>query len=501
MRSVGRFYGEESDMFNWKSILKNVDLVQTGLLIDGDWLESSEKTWEVRNPFDNEVIARVAWATDKDVRLAIDTSYHAFLTWGESDAGYRSKLLRRWYDLIINNMEDLAKIITLECGKAIREARSEVIYAASFIKWYSEEAMRVSGRTIPTSNKAQRAMVINQPIGVCALITPWNFPSAMLARKVAPALATGCTAVVRPSERTPLSSLALGYLALEAGIPRGVINVICGDGAELGKIFANSEIIKKLSFTGSTKVGRSIYEASAVTIKKLSLELGGNAPFIVFKDADIDKALEDLMKTKFRNAGQTCVSVNRVFLDDLIYEKFVQKLAHKIEALVVGDGLLESTDIGPLININAVKHAKDLVKDAINLGAKLVVGDGSRQTHDTNFFEPVLLTECTCAMRIFNEEIFAPIIAVYRFKSVDEAIALANQTPYGLAGYFYANDLKLVYKVMEQLEYGMVGVNTSILSGETTPFGGIKFSGFGREGGKEGIAEYLNKKFICIDLS
>lgn len=486
-------------MLHWAELLNNPKLIQNGLLINGQWHTTKEQQ-AVINPADSQVIAHVSAASEKDVALAIESAHTAFLSWREVPVKERSKILRKWYELILNNKDDLAKIATLECGKPLAEALAEVTYGASYLEWFSEEVKRMDGDIITTNTPNQRGFIVKEPIGVCAAITPWNFPSAMLTRKVAPAIAAGCAMVARPSNQTPLSALALGYLALEAGLPKGLFNVITGSSGMIAKQLTSSAIVRKLTFTGSTEVGMQLYAQSADTMKRLSLELGGNAPFIVFADANIDSAILGLIKCKFRNAGQTCVCANRIFIADSIYDEFITKLTHAVAQLKVGNGLEIGIDVGPLINQGAVKHAQELVHDAISNGAQLICG-GKSHALSGNFFAPTILTECTSKMRIFNEELFAPIIAAYRFNSDEEVVHLANQTPFGLASYFYTNNPQRIFNLSKQLEYGMVGVNTGLISSEKTPFGGVKASGFGREGSKYGLDDYLNKKYICLDLN
>lgn len=487
-------------MLNWSELLNNTKLIKYGSLINGTYSLKSTSQTDVINPADGKVIASTFDITASDIELAIITSYTAFISWRDKTAKERSKLLRIWYKLMLDNADDLAKIITLEAGKPLAEAKNEILYAASYLEWFSEEAKRVYGDIIPANIIGQKALVIKQPVGVCAAITPWNFPSAMLTRKVGAALAAGCTMIARPSSQTPLSALALSYLALEAGIPNGVFNVILGNSNLISQKLCSSNTIRKLSFTGSTETGMSLYNQSASSMKRLSLELGGNAPFIIFDDANLDSAVTGLIRSKFRNAGQTCVCANRVFVTHRIYNEFITKLTPRITDLKVGNGLDAGIDIGPLINLSAKRHAEDLIEDALKLGAKLVYG-GKEHGLGGNFFMPTILSNCSTKMRIFNEEIFAPIIAIYIFDTDDEVVRLANNTPFGLASYFYTNNHQRVFNVAEKLEYGMVGINSGTISAENVPFGGIKHSGFGREGSLYGLDDYIDTKYICMDYS
>ena len=485
-------------MLNWDELLANPKLIKPGLLIDGRWNFEGSHT-AVTNPADGKTIANIVNVTDADIELAILTSWQAFALWKNKTAKERSICLRQWYNLIIENVDDLAKIITLEAGKPLAEARNEVLYAASYLEWFSEEAKRAYGDIIPANISGQKALVIKQPVGVCAAITPWNFPSAMLTRKVAAALAAGCTMIARPSSQTPLSALALGYLALEAGIPNGVFNIITGDSNLISQKLCASNTIRKLSFTGSTEVGMNLYRQSANTMKRLSLELGGNAPFIIFEDANLDSAITGLIRSKFRNAGQTCVCANRIFVAKRIYNEFLTKLTPQVANLKVGNGLDSGVDVGPLINLQAKERAQGLITDALDLGADLVYG-GIESALGGNFFMPTILGNCSTQMRVFTEEIFAPIIAIYTFDSDEEVIRLANDTPFGLASYFYTQNQQRVFHISENLEYGIVGVNSGTISAENVPFGGIKHSGFGREGSLYGLDDYIDTKYICLDI-
>ncbi|WP_313687330.1 NAD-dependent succinate-semialdehyde dehydrogenase, partial [Pantoea sp.] len=424
----------------------------------------------------------------------------AFISWSKMAAKDRTTLLRRWFNLMVENADDLAALMTAEQGKPLAEAKGEALYAASFVEWFAEEAKRVYGETIPAPTNNKRIVVIKQPIGVCAAITPWNFPAAMITRKAAPALAAGCTMIVRPAEKTPLTALALGELAQQAGIPAGVFQVITGDAREIGGVLTASDIVRKLSFTGSTQVGRLLMAQCAPTIKKLSLELGGNAPFIIFDDADLDAAVEGAIASKYRNAGQTCVCSNRIYVQSGIYDQFAEKLAMRVAALKVGEGLQPDVLIGPLIDANAVKKVEDHIADALAKGAKLVTG-GKPHALGNTFFEPTVLAEVTQQMKIAREETFGPVAPLFRFTTEEEVIAMANDTEFGLAAYFYTENVRRTWRVAEALEYGMVGHNTGLISNEVAPFGGVKQSGLGREGSHHGIDEYLEIKYLCSEIA
>jgi len=452
----------------------------------------------VLNPATESEIAAVREYTSAEIAELIDTADAARPAWAAETAKARAAVLRRWYGLIMERQEELAAIVTAECGKPLAEARGEVAYGASFIEWFAEEAKRAYGETVPTFAAGKRVLTILQPVGTCAAITPWNFPIAMITRKVGPALAAGCAIVVKPAEATPLSALALETLAHEAGVPRDLFRVVpSNDPAAVGSLFCSHPKIRKLSFTGSTRVGKILMAQASQNVTRLSLELGGNAPFIVFDDADLDAAAEGLMASKFRNAGQTCVCANRVLVQDGVYDAFVAKLQAKVAGLVVGDGAAPGTTIGPLINRAGVDKVASLVDDALAQGAKALMG-GHRSSAGATFFEPTVLTGVKPEMAIATSEIFGPVVPVIRFTDEDEAVRIANDTPYGLAAYFYAGDLGRVWRVMEALEYGMVGVNDGILSTEVAPFGGIKQSGLGREGSRHGLDEYLELKYCLM---
>ena len=479
--------------------LKHPNLLKPGkTLLAGQWVSAdSSEVITVTNPATGLNIGSVPKMGAKETECAIAASNVAQKQWKTLTAASRSAILKRWFDLIKVHVEDLAQILTAEQGKPLTEARGEVNYGASFIEWFAEEAKRVYGETIPSPSNDRRLLVIKQPIGVTAAITPWNFPIAMITRKVAPALAAGCSMIVKPAEQTPLSAIALAVLAEEAGVPSGVLQVITGSAREIGAVLCESPIVAKLSFTGSTEVGRILMAQCAPTIKKLSLELGGNAPFIVFDDADIDAAVEGAMISKFRNAGQTCVCANRLFVQDGIYEAFAQKLAEKVRELKVGNGSAEHITQGPLIDMAAIEKVESHISDAIQNGAKLIMG-GKRHSLKETFFEPTVLTEVSTESLIFKEETFGPVAPLFRFKTDDEVIELANRTEFGLASYFYSRDIGRIWKVAEALEYGMVGVNTGMISTEVAPFGGIKQSGLGREGSHHGIDDYLEIKYIAM---
>lgn len=432
-----------------------------------------------------------------ELEAAIAAAHAAQQNWRALSAKTRSLLLRRWYELILLNQEDLAQIMTAEQGKPLAEARGEIAYAASFIEWFAEEAKRVYGDIMPHPQAGQRILTLKQPIGVCAAITPWNFPAAMITRKVAPALAAGCTMLVKPASQTPLTALALGELAQQAGIPAGVLNIITGSGREIGALLAANQTIRKISFTGSTETGRELMAAAAPSIKKLSLELGGNAPFIVFADADLPAAVAGALASKFRNAGQTCVCANRFLIADEIYDEFAQQFATAIAALKVGYGHEDQTQIGPMIDTPAIQKVEAHIADAVARGAKLVVG-GQKHPLGGTFFAPTLLTEVPRDALINGEETFGPVAALLRFHNEEEAIRLANHTEYGLAAYIYTRDLSRTFRVAEAIEAGMVGINTGLISNEVAPFGGIKQSGLGREGSKYGMDEYLELKYLCL---
>jgi succinate-semialdehyde dehydrogenase/glutarate-semialdehyde dehydrogenase len=478
--------------------LNNPQLFHQQAYINGSWESADSKnTIEVRNPAHGTVIGTVPDMGVSETQAAISAAHTAWLTWRDKLAKERAVLLRRWYELIIKNQQDLAMLMTCEQGKPLTESKGEVIYGASFVEWFSEEAKRVYGDLIPPPRAGQHIVVMKQPIGVTAAITPWNFPIAMITRKCAPALAVGCTVVVKPASNTPFSALALAALAEQAGFPKGVFNVITGNAKEIGAELTANPLVRKLSFTGSTEIGKLLMQQCAGTVKKISLELGGNAPFIVFDDADIDAAVNGAIASKYRNTGQTCVCANRLLVQAGIYNEFAGKLAHVVSQLKVGDGLQGETQQGPLIDEAAVEKVEAHIQDAVSQGARIVCG-GQRHELGGTFFQPTVLTNVTPCMRIAQEETFGPVAPLFRFETEAEAIALANNTPFGLASYFYSRDLGRVWRVASALEYGMVGVNEGIISTEVAPFGGVKESGIGREGSKYGIDEFLEVKYVCM---
>ena len=481
--------------------LSNPSLLKQQCLIKDGWHDASDAaTIKVTNPFNGDVIGTIPSLTEQDIKDAVAFSHKAQITWAAKTAQERAELLQKWADLIDENKEDLAIIMTSEQGKPLTESRGEIAYANSFIRWFAEEGKRIYGDTIPATKSELRHVILKQPIGVCAAITPWNFPAAMITRKAAPALAAGCTMIIKPATVTPFSALALGVLAEQAGIPAGVIQVVTGKSSVIGDVLTNDNRIQKLSFTGSTEVGRSLMAQSASTIKKLSLELGGNAPFIVFDDADLEKAADGLIASKYRNAGQTCVCANRVYVQASIKDQFLDIFVKKVEALTVGNGLDEGVDIGPLINEDGLEKVQSLLKDALDKGAKVVTG-GDKNAASPLSFNPTVLTDISTDMDIASEEIFGPIASIFVFDTEADAITAANDTIYGLAAYFYCSDFARSWRVTEALEYGMVGHNTGMISTEVAPFGGVKQSGFGREGSKYGIEEYVVTKYWCSDIS
>lgn len=473
-------------------------LKQATAWLDGHWVGAdSGATINVTNPSSGEIVAQVPLMGGAETERAIAAAAVAQRHWRALTAKERSARLKTWYSLIMQHQEDLARILTAEQGKPLAEARGEIAYGASFIEWFAEEAKRIYGEVIPAPLNDRRLLVLKQPIGVTAAITPWNFPTAMITRKAAPALAAGCAMIVKPAEQTPLSALALAVLAEEAGIPGGVFQVITGDARQIGAAICASAVVTKLSFTGSTEVGRILMRQSADTIKKLSLELGGNAPFIVFDDADLDAAVEGAIASKYRNAGQTCVCANRLFVQDGVFDVFAQKLAVRVAQLQVGDGLSEGVTQGPLIDDAALSKVESHVADAIAKGARLVAG-GKRHALGGTFYEPTVLADVSPDAIMFSEETFGPVAPLFRFQTDDEVIELANRTEFGLASYFYSRDIGRIWRVAEALEYGMVGVNTGIISNEVAPFGGVKQSGLGREGSHHGMDEYLEIKYVAM---
>ncbi|MGO6967637.1 NAD-dependent succinate-semialdehyde dehydrogenase [Rhizobium leguminosarum] len=467
--------------------------------IDGVWTSGdATKTFDVLNPATGELLASLPDMGAAETRAAIDAAHAAQPGWAARPARERSAILRKWFDLMIANADELAAILTAEMGKPFPEARGEILYAAAYIEWYAEEAKRIYGETIPAPSDDKRMIVIRQPVGVVGTITPWNFPAAMITRKIAPALAVGCTVVSKPAEQTPLTAIALAVLAEQAGIPAGVFNVIVGvDGPAIGRELCGNEKVRKISFTGSTEVGRILMRQCADQIKKVSLELGGNAPFIVFDDADLDAAVEGAIASKYRNAGQTCVCANRLYVQSNVYDAFAAKLAAKVAEMSVGDGFEPGVVIGPLIDEQGLAKVEDHVSDALAKGAKVLTG-GKRIDGAGTFFTPTVLTGVARGMKVAREETFGPVAPLFRFETVEDVIAQANDTEFGLAAYFYAGDLKKVWRVAEALEYGMIGINTGLMSSETAPFGGIKQSGLGREGSRHGADDYLEMKYLCI---
>ena len=477
--------------------LQNKDLLQSGGFIDGQWVQGSAQ-FDVMNPARGAVIAQVADLGGAETEQAIAAADAAFKPWAALKAKEREAVLLRWHDLIMDNVEDLAQIMTAEMGKPLAEARGEIGYGASFVKWFAEDGKRAYGDVIPNTVDNTRILVTKNPIGVCAAITPWNFPSAMITRKVAPALAAGCAVVIKPAAETPLSALALAVLAKEAGIPDGVLNIVAGKkSSDIGKVMCESDIVRKLSFTGSTKIGKILMGQCAGTIKKVSLELGGNAPFIVFDDADIEAAVEGAIACKYRNAGQTCVCANRIYVQDGIYDEFAEKYIARAAQLTVGNGADDGVYVGPMITVAAMDKVKEHVADAAAQGGEIALG-GDVHELGHSFFQPTVIKNATKAMKVAREETFGPMAALFRFNDEADVITQANDTNYGLASYFYANDLGRVWRVAEALEYGMVAVNTGILSTEVAPFGGIKESGIGREGSKYGLDDFMELKYILM---
>jgi succinate-semialdehyde dehydrogenase/glutarate-semialdehyde dehydrogenase len=473
-------------------------LLRNQAYIDGTWCDAdSGETLAVLNPANGRVVAEVAKCGTAETRRAIEAAERAQVQWRQTTAKERAAILRKWLELMLAAQEDLAQIMTAEQGKPLAESRGEIVYGASYIEWFAEEAKRIYGDTIPQPSNDKRIVVIKQPVGVVACITPWNFPNAMLARKIAPALAAGCTVVCKPANETPLSALAMAELAERAGVPAGVINIVAGKTSEIGAELTSNPIVRKLTFTGSTAVGKLLVEQCAATMKRTSMELGGNAPFIVFDDADLDEAVKGALICKFRNAGQTCVCANRILVQDGVYDAFADKLAAAMKNLRMGDGAEDGVDIGPLINEKAANDVLDFVGDAVAQGAQVAAG-GKRSNLGACFIEPTLLTNVNDDMRVFREEIFGPVAPLFRFRDEAEVIAMANDTEFGLASYFYARDLGRVWRVAEALEYGIVGINTGIISNEMAPFGGMKESGQGREGSKYGLDDYLEIKYMCL---
>jgi succinate-semialdehyde dehydrogenase/glutarate-semialdehyde dehydrogenase len=480
--------------------LDNPGLLRTQALINGDWV-SAATTFAVTDPATGRELAQVPNLGRAEAHEAIAAAANALNAWRGKPAKERAAVLVRWQQLLVKHADDLARLMTAEQGKPLAEARGEIVYGASFLDWFAEEGKRVYGETIPTTDPTKRYLVLKQAVGVCAAITPWNFPLAMITRKVAPALAAGCTVIIKPAEATPLTALAAAELAQQAGMPAGVLNVLTADAAgsiEIGQVLCESDVVRHLSFTGSTEVGRILMKQCAPTVKKLSLELGGNAPFIVFDDADLDSAVDGALASKYRNAGQTCVCANRIYVQAGVYDAFLEKLTAKVAALKTGNGFEAGVNVGPLIDEAALQKVEAHVADAIALGAKLLAGGKRLASEAGNFFEPTLLADATPQMLCSREETFGPVAPVFKFQTEAEAIALANSTEFGLASYFYSRDIGRIFRVGEALEYGMVGINTGLISTAEVPFGGVKQSGLGREGGRQGIEDYVEVKYLCL---
>ncbi len=480
--------------------LDDAGLLRTQALINGEWV-GAPATFAVADPATGRELAQVPNLGRADVDSAIAAAANALNAWRTKPAKERAAVLVRWQQLLVRHADDLARLMTAEQGKPLAEARGEVIYGASFLDWFAEEGKRVYGETIPTTDPTKRYLVLKQAVGVCAAITPWNFPLAMITRKVAPALAAGCTVIIKPAEATPLTALAAAELAQRAGMPAGVLNVLTADSAqsiEIGKVLCESDVVRHLSFTGSTEVGRILMAQCAPSIKKLSLELGGNAPFIVFDDADLDSAVDGAIASKYRNAGQTCVCANRIYVQAGVYDAFLEKFAAKVGALKTGNGFEPGVNVGPLIDDQAMQKVETHVADAIALGAKLLTGGKRIEAAGGNFFEPTLLADATPQMLCSREETFGPVAPVFKFQTEEDAIRLANSTEFGLASYFYSRDIGRIFRVGEALEYGMVGINTGLISTAEVPFGGVKQSGLGREGGRQGIEDYVEVKYLCL---
>ncbi len=480
--------------------LKNSGLFKQQVFIDGQWLEAEQnKSFAVINPATGETIAHVPSVSEQQVVKAVEAADQALQSWKQTTAKERSILLKKWYQLMIEHQEDLAIILSTEQGKPMTESRGEILYGASFIEWFAEEAKRTYGDVIPHDKQGRRLLVVRQPVGVVVAITPWNFPNAMITRKVGPALAAGCSVVIKPASETPLSALALVALAEEAGIPKGVINVVTGSSREIGGILTQHPLVRKVSFTGSTAIGKLLMQQCSSTMKKISMELGGNAPFIVFEDADLDKAVEGAIASKFRNSGQTCVCTNRILVQNSIYDTFVEKLAAAVAKLKVAPAFEPGAEQGPLINEKAVEKIQEHIDDATSKGAKVIYG-GQRHQLGQTFFEPTVLTDVTPDMQVAQDETFGPLAPVFRFTEEAEAIRMANDTEFGLASYIYTQNLSRAWRVSEALEYGMVGINEGLISTEVAPFGGIKESGCGREGSKYGIEDYQELKYLCMGI-
>src|SRR4051812_23513040 len=483
-----------------KHLLKDSDLFRAAAFVGGEWIaHSPHGTYTLRNPADDASLVNLPRFKEAETGHAIEVAHSAFLRWRQTTAKVRSEILRRWYELMVEHRDDLATLITLEEGKPLAEAKVEIDYAASFLQWFSEEAKRVRGDVIPAPRESARILVLKEPIGVCAAITPWNFPAAMITRKAGPALAAGCTMVVKPASQTPLTALALAELARRAGVPAGVFNVVTGnDTRAIGGQLTSHPLVRKLTFTGSTEVGRTLLAQAAATVKKCSMELGGNAPFIVFDDADLDAAADGLVAAKFRNTGQACISANRVLVQAGVYDAFAAKLVERVARLRVGNGLEANVQLGPLVDDAAIAKVEEHIADALGQGAKILHG-GKRHALGGRFFEPTVIADATPAMAVAREETFGPVAPLFRFTSDEEAIALANATEFGLAAYLFSRDAARIWRASAAIEAGMVGVNCGLISNEVAPFGGVKQSGLGREGSQYGIEEFLEIKYLCWD--
>ena len=481
-----------------KMNIKNQSLFRQQCYIDGQWIDAdSGETLEVTNPSSGSVIGTVPKMDAAETERAVDAAELAFQSWRHRTAKDRAAILRKLADLMMENQEDLAALMTIEQGKPLAESRGEVVYAASFFEWFAEEGKRLYGDVIPTHLPDRRIIVIKEPVGVCAAITPWNFPSAMITRKAGPALAAGCTIVIKPAGSTPYSALALCELAEMAGVPAGVMNVVTGVSSQIGGELTSNEKVRKLTFTGSTNIGKVLMKQCADTVKKISLELGGNAPFMIFEDADIDAAVIGALQSKYRNSGQTCVCANRILVHDRVYDEFSEKLSNAVSKMKVGDGFDEGIELGPLIDLAAVEKVESHIMDAVGKGAMVAAG-GSRHALGGTFFQPTVLTNVKVNMAVANEETFGPVAPLFRFHSDEEAIQMANDTEFGLAAYLYSRDIGRIWRVSEAIEYGIVGINTGIISTESAPFGGMKESGIGREGSKYGLDEYVEMKYLCM---
>ena len=487
-----------SQAAHWSSKLKDPTLFREHCYVDGAWVDADDKSkLTVKNPADGQAVGTVPRMGAVETRRALEAAQAAWPAWRAKTAKERSAILRKWFDLMMANQEDLAVIMTVEQGKPLAESRGEIAYGASFIEWFAEEGKRVYGDTIPSQAGDRRIVVIKQPIGVCAAVTPWNFPNAMITRKAGPALAAGCTMLIKPASQTPFSALALCELAERAGVPKGVLSVVTGSSGPIGHELTTNPIVRKFTFTGSTEVGKLLMAQCATTVKKVSLELGGNAPFIVFDDANIDSAIEGAMASKFRNTGQTCVCANRLFVQDGVYDAFAEKLAKRVASMKIGNGLEDGVMQGPLIDMTAVLKVEEHIEDAVSKGARVLTG-GKRHARGGQFFEPTVIADVNPSMKVTREETFGPLAPLYRFSTEEELLRLANDTEYGLAAYFYSRDIGRVWRVAEGLESGMVGINVGIISTEVAPFGGVKESGIGREGSKYGLDEFLEVKYLCM---